>query len=156
MFTVMTQLTEKDCIAIGSDHAGFELKELIKKYLEILKQPYKDFGTYSTTSTDYPDWGSKVASAISEGIHQRGILICGSGIGMSITANKFKNVRAALCTSEYMAEICRKHNDANILVLGGRTTTELLAQRYVKIWLETAFEGGRHQIRIEKMDHLVY
>ncbi|MBN2088534.1 ribose 5-phosphate isomerase B [candidate division KSB1 bacterium] len=140
-------------MAIGSDHAGFELKELIKKYLDSLHQPYKDFGTDSQTSTDYPDWGAKVASAISNGIHQRGILICGSGIGMSITANKFKGVRAALCTSEYMAEICRKHNDANILVLGGRTTSELMAQKYVKIWLETAFEGGRHQKRIEKLDN---
>ncbi len=149
-----TQFAEKDYIAIGSDHAGFELKELLKIYLESLHQPYKDFGTFSTTSTDYPDWGGKVASTVSEGVHQRGILICGSGIGMSITANKFNGVRAALCTSEYMAEICRKHNNANILVLGGRTTSELMAQRYVKIWLQTPFEGGRHQKRIEKLDNL--
>lgn len=149
----MNTPSEKEIIAIGSDHAGFELKELIKKYLDSLQQPYKDFGTNSQTSTDYPDWGAAVSSAVAKGLYPRGILICGSGIGMSIIANKYKGIRAALCTSEYMAEICRKHNNANILVLGGRTTSELMAQRFVKIWLETAFEGGRHQARIEKMEN---
>jgi len=147
-----TNLESAKLIAIGSDHAGFPLKEAIKKYLDEIEQPYKDYGTYSTESTDYPDWGEKVAMSISAGKHQKGILICGSGIGMSITANKFKGIRAALCTSEFMAEISRKHNDSNILVLGGRITTELIAQRIVKIWLETNFDGGRHQLRLEKLD----
>ncbi len=145
---------EKDIIAIGADHAGFELKEKLKIFLDETGRPYHDYGTYSETSTDYPDWGSKVALAVSNGIHRQGILICGAGIGMSIVANKFVGVRAALCTSDYLAEICRRHNNANIIVFGGRTTTELLARRMLGIWLETEFEGGRHNLRLNKVDAL--
>lgn len=143
-----------EIVVIGSDHAGFELKASIKKYLGEHAIRLKDYGTFSTASTDYPDWGAQVARAISQGKQTRGILICGAGIGMSIVANKFPGVRAALCTSEYQAEICRRHNDANIIVLGGRTTTEILATRMVKIWLETPFEGGRHTNRIQKINDL--
>lgn len=145
---------EQDRIAIGADHAGFELKEQLKLFLDEIGRPYLDYGTFSEISTDYPDWGSKVALAVSHGIHRQGILICGAGIGMSIVANKFKGVRAALCTSDFYAEISRRHNNANIIVFGGRTTTELLARRMLKIWLETEFDGGRHSCRIEKIDAL--
>lgn len=149
-----TNLSKKDSIAIGSDHAGFDLKEKLKQYLNELALPFHDFGTTSAERTDYPDWGSKVARAISKEEHQRGILICGAGIGMSIVANKFKGVRAALCCSEYMAEICRRHNDANVIVFGGRTTTPVLAKRMLKIWLETPFDGGRHLNRVNKINEL--
>lgn len=149
----MTKLTS-DIIAIGADHAGFELKEKLKKFLDELEKPYQDYGTFSESSTDYPDWGSKVALAVSQGKHRQGILICGAGIGMSIVANKYKGVRAALCPTEYHAEICRRHNNANIIVFGGRTTTEIFARRMLKLWLETDFEGGRHNRRLEKLDTL--
>ena len=145
---------ENQTIAIGSDHAGFALKEQLKSYLEASGLAFRDYGTDSEASTDYPDWGARVARAISSGEQQRGILICGAGIGMSIVANKFHGVRAALCTSEYMAEICRRHNDANIIVFGGRTTTEMLAQRMLKLWLETPFDGGRHSRRVQKVNNL--
>lgn len=145
---------EKELIALGADHAGFALKENLKAFLIGFGFDYQDYGTYSEASTDYPDWGSRVASAVSAGQHSRGILVCGTGIGMSIVANKYSGIRAALCTSEYMAEICRRHNDANILVLGGRITTDVVAKRILKIWLETEFESGRHAIRIFKIDHL--
>ena len=145
---------EQNIIAIGADHAGFELKEKLKLFLDEIRRPYKDYGTFSETSTDYPDWGAKVAQAVSKGIHTQAILVCGAGIGMSIVANKFPGVRAALCSSEFLAEICRRHNNSNIIVFGGRTTTELLAQRMLKIWLETEFEGGRHVRRLDKVDAL--
>jgi len=145
---------EQDIIAIGADHAGFALKEQLKIFLDEIGRPYLDYGTFSETSTDYPDWGAKVALAVSRGIHRQGILICGAGIGMSIVANRIPGVRAALCTSDFHAEISRRHNDANIIVFGGRTTTDLLAKRMLRLWLETEFEGGRHLCRIEKIDTL--
>jgi ribose 5-phosphate isomerase B len=151
---VNTPKTGKNKIAIGSDHAGYELKEALKKYLNEIGRPFADYGTFSLESTDYPDWGSKVAEAVASSEHERGILICGAGIGMSIVANRYPGVRAALCTSEYLAEICRRHNDANIIVMGGRTTPEVIAKRMLKIWLETPFEGGRHADRIEKLNCL--
>ncbi|MDZ7261634.1 MAG: ribose 5-phosphate isomerase B [candidate division KSB1 bacterium] len=143
-----------DILALGSDHAGFALKEKVKAFLETLGLKYQDFGTYSEESTDYSDYGAQVAKAVSEGTYRRAILICASGIGMSIVANKFKGVRAALCTSEVMAEYSRKHNDANILVLGGRITDENLAKKIIKIWLDTPFEGGRHARRVNKIHQL--
>ncbi|MCI0513740.1 ribose 5-phosphate isomerase B [candidate division KSB1 bacterium] len=145
---------DKKWIALGADHAGFALKEQLKAFLTEFGFEFQDYGTFSGTSTDYPDWGVRVARAVAAGQHSRGILVCGTGIGMSIVANRYRGVRAALCTSEYMAEICRRHNDANILVLGGRITTDDIAKRILKIWLETGFESGRHATRISKIDQL--
>ncbi|MFN3598724.1 MAG: ribose 5-phosphate isomerase B [Aquificaceae bacterium] len=135
-------------IAIGSDHAGYTLKEKIKEFL--LSKGYKviDFGTKSTESTDYPLFAREVCLAVQRGEAQRGILVCGTGIGMSITANKFKGIRAALCMNEYMARMSRKHNDANVLCLGDRIIGDDLALSIVEVWLSTDFEGGRHEKRV--------
>jgi ribose 5-phosphate isomerase B len=142
-------------IAIGSDHAGFELKEDIKAYLKELGiHEFMDCGTYDTTSVDYPDFGIKVAKAITNGEVERGILICGTGIGMSMVAGKVKGVRAALCQDLYTARMSREHNDANILVMGGRIVGKGLAREMVKVWLTTGFEGGRHRKRLEKIEKL--
>lgn len=139
-------------IAIGSDHAGFNLKERIKPLLGSLGHEYYDFGTDSPQSVDYPDYGFPVAQAVSRREFDRGILICGTGIGLSIVANKVKGVRAALCTSVEMARVSRSHNDANILVLGGRITDLALAHEIVRVWLTTDFEGGRHLRRVKKVE----
>ena len=139
-------------IIIGSDHAGYALKEKVKSFVAEKGIELEDVGTYSEDSVDYPDFGIKVASNVSQGIFQRGILICGSGIGMSMVANRFGNVRAALCNDLFSAIMCRRHNNANILVMGGRIIGEALAMEIVKAWLETGFEGGRHQGRIDKLD----
>jgi len=136
-------------IALASDHAGFELKELIKKYLtnhEIL-----DFGTANKQSMDYPDTGFKAAESVSNGECDKGILVCGSGIGMSIVANKVSTIRAALCQTKEFAELSRRHNDANILVLSGRFISHFLAKEIIETWLSTEFEKGRHQNRIDKI-----
>jgi len=136
-------------IALASDHAGFEFKEAVKKYLtdyEII-----DFGTNSTKSMDYPDTGFKAAEAVSSGICNEGILICGSGIGMSIVANKVKGIRAALCQTQEFARLSRMHNNSNILILSGRFISKYLAKEIIQIWLSTEFAGGRHQIRIDKI-----
>jgi ribose 5-phosphate isomerase B len=138
-------------IAIGSDHAGFELKEEIKKHIEKLGHEYKDFGTFGKESVDYPDFASKVAKAVSKKIYDRGILICGSGIGMSMCANKVPGIRAALCYSIETAKLSRKHNDANVLTLGARLTNPKLAKKIVEVWLQTEFEGGRHKRRVDKI-----
>ena len=141
-------------IIIGSDHAGFTLKETCKKLLaEELGYNVKDAGVYDTQSADYPDIARAVAGAVSEGEFEKGILICGSGIGMSIAANRFKGVNAALCHNLYTADMCRKHNNANILVMGARVIGEGLALEMVKVFLKTGFEGGRHQMRIDKIDN---
>ncbi len=140
-------------IIIGSDHAGYELKEKCKKYLkEVLKKEFEDIGVFSPESSDYPDIAHRVADAISKGIYERGILICGTGIGMSIVANRYRGVRAALCHDIYTAKYSRLHNDANILVMGGRTVGEGVAFEMIKTFLETPFEGGRHKRRIDKID----
>jgi ribose 5-phosphate isomerase B len=137
-------------IAIASDHAGYELKEKIKKALEQFHIEYEDLGPAGTDSVDYPDYARPVAEAVQNGF--RGILCCGTGIGMSIAANKFKGVRAALCHDEFTARMCRQHNDANVLILGGRVLKEAgQVAGIVKTWLETAFEGGRHQRRLDKI-----
>ncbi len=136
-------------IAIASDHAGFELKELIKKDLPELK--LEDLGTYSSDSVDYPDFGIKLAESVANNTFDRGIVICGSGIGMSIAANKVKGIRAALCQTKEFAELSRRHNDANVLVLSGRFISHYLAKEIIEIWLSTPFEGGRHQRRIDKI-----
>ncbi len=136
-------------VSLGSDHAGFPLKEKIKEHL--LERGYEvlDMGTTSRDSTHYPIFAKEVALSVQEGRAQRGILICGTGIGMSITANKFKGVRAALCCNEYMARMSRLHNDANVLCLGDRVIGEELALAIVDVWLETPFEGGRHEKRVD-------
>lgn len=137
-------------VAIGSDHAGFALKEAIKKVLETLGVEYVDLGTYSEESTDYPDYAAAVALEVQRG--NRGILCCGTGVGMSIAANKFKGVRAAVCNNPLAAELSRRHNDANVLAMGGRVISDFqTVPEIVKTWLETPFEGGRHQRRIDKI-----
>ncbi|MBN1465770.1 ribose 5-phosphate isomerase B [candidate division KSB1 bacterium] len=141
-------------IAIGCDHAGFELKQQIIDYLAQSKIDYKDYGAYSPERVDYPDYGALIGKKVGAGEHEKGIIICGTGIGMSIAANKMKGARAALCTSDYMVEMARKHNDANILALGGRTTTIDLAIRMIRIFLNTEFEGGRHAVRVSKIHSL--
>ena len=137
-------------IAIASDHAGYQLKEAIKKALESLHVEYEDLGPQGTDSVDYPDYARMVAEAVQAGA--RGILCCGTGIGMSIAANKFQGVRAALCQDEFTARMSREHNDANVLILGGRVLKDYgVVPGIVKVWLETSFEGGRHQRRLDKI-----
>ncbi|MBC8416589.1 MAG: ribose 5-phosphate isomerase B [Candidatus Cloacimonetes bacterium] len=136
-------------IALASDHAGYELKEAIKEFLN--EHKLTDFGTHSIESMDYPDTGFKAAEAVARGECERGILICGSGLGMSIVANKVKGIRAALCNSVELARLSRKHNDANILVLQGRFISHSLAKEIIKVWFYTEFDGGRHQRRIDKI-----
>jgi len=139
-------------VAIGSDHAGFELKELVSHIIKEMGHEVIDMGTGSSCSVDYPDYAEAVANAVSKGKVERGILICGTGIGMSIVANKFKNVRAALCNDLFTAKMSRLHNDANILCLGGRIIGKDLAKEIVNIWFSTDFEGGRHEKRLEKIN----
>jgi len=138
-------------VAIGCDHAGLSLKNEITPVLDELGIEWVDYGTKDEISVDYPDFGERVAMAVSRGEVDRGILICGTGIGMSIVANKFPRVRAALCLNEYAAEMSRLHNDANILVLAGRILDGKQAKEIVKVWFTTEFEGGRHQKRIDKI-----
>jgi len=147
-------MTNDTSIVIGSDHAGFALKEFVKEYLTALHLNVEDCGTYSEDSVDYPDFGIKVAEKVSSGEYRRGILICGTGLGMSMVANRFKSVRAALCNDLFSATMSRRHNDANILVMGGRVIGTELAKEIVRVWLETAFEGDRHKKRIEKFDSI--
>ena len=136
-------------IAFGADHAGYELKEAIKAAFP--EHEFEDFGTHSVDSMDYPDTGAPAAQAVAAGKAENGILICGSGIGMSITANKVRGIRAALCTNTDLARLSRIHNDANVLCLAGRFTAVPYALEIVNNWLNSAFEGGRHQNRIEKI-----
>ncbi|HOZ00696.1 MAG TPA: ribose 5-phosphate isomerase B [Candidatus Syntrophosphaera sp.] len=136
-------------IAIASDHAGFELKAAIMAAFPELE--FQDFGTHSAAPCDYPDTGAPAASAVASGLAEKGILICGSGIGMSVTANKVKGIRAALCCNTDVARLSRRHNDANVLCLAARFTAVPYAIEIVKAWLETEFEGGRHQRRIQKI-----
>ncbi len=135
-------------IAIASDHGGFELKKEIMKHLEAKGYALKDFGTYTTDSCDYPIYGEAAARAVASGECEKGIVICGTGIGISISANKVKGIRAALCADCYSAEYTRLHNDANILALGARTTGSGLALKIVDTFLSTEFEGGRHARRV--------
>ncbi len=139
-------------IIIGSDHAAFELKEKIKAYLLQKGFQVEDAGTNSIASVSYVEYGKKVAKAVSKGRFSRGILLCGTGLGMSMVANRFQNVRAALCSDIFSAKMSRVHNDSNILVLGGRILGDVLAFELVQTWLETGFEGGRHLERIQSMD----
>jgi ribose 5-phosphate isomerase B len=138
-------------VAIGSDHAGVELKEQLTKLLEKMGIEHLDEGTNTPDSVDYPDFGEKVSMAVASGKVDRGILICGTGIGMSIVANKIKGIRAALCSETFSARMSRLHNDANVLVLGGRVTGMALAEDITRVWLETPFDGGRHAKRLDKI-----
>jgi len=138
-------------IAIGSDHAGLDLKNDVIALLRELGHKFTDYGTDTPQSVDYPDFGEKVSVAVGCGKADRGILICGTGIGMSIVANKFRNVRAALCNDLFSAKMSRLHNDANILVMGGRIIGKDLAKEIVRTWIETAFDGGRHVNRLRKI-----
>lgn len=144
----------KMTIGIGSDHAGFKLKSLIIDYFDEEGISYVDYGTNSTESVDYPDFIFLVAKAVSKKEVEKGIVICGSGIGASIVANKIRGIRAARCENEYVAKFSRLHNDANILALGERVIGHELALSIVKVWLETGFEGGRHQNRLNKINEL--
>jgi ribose 5-phosphate isomerase B len=138
-------------IVTGADHAGFELKEAVKRYLEESGHQVQDLGTFDESSVDYPDFGMKVAGAVAAGTADRGILVCGTGIGMSMVANKHPGIRAALCHDLYTARLSREHTDANVLVLGGRVIGKVLALEAVRVWLETGFLGGRHSDRLEKI-----
>ena len=140
-----------DKIAIGSDHAGFGLKEDVLGLLKSLNVDIVDCGTNTTESVDYPDFGARVSELVSSGAVKRGILICGTGLGMSMVANKYPNVRASLCNDLFSAKMSRMHNDANILVLGGRVIGKDLAAEIVKVWLTTPFEGERHLKRLQKI-----
>ncbi len=139
-------------IIIGSDHAAFELKEKIRTYLIERGYQVEDAGTKSDASVNYVDYGKKVAKAVSTGQYLKGILLCGTGLGMSMTANRFSNVRAALCSDVFSAKMSRLHNDSNILVMGGRLVGDILAFELVQTWLTTEFEGGRHLERIQSID----
>lgn len=141
-------------IGLGADHGGYELKEKIKAYL--IEKGYEiiDYGTYSTDSVDYPDYGHKVGKAVVNREINYGILVCGTGIGISIAANKISGVRAALCTNTTMAKLTREHNDANILALGGRIVGDVLALEMVDIFLNTEFLGGRHLNRINCIENI--
>ncbi|MGQ9629925.1 MAG: ribose 5-phosphate isomerase B [bacterium] len=142
-------------IALGSDHGGFELKEKIKELLRELGHDYVDYGTDNPASVDYPDYGEAVAKAVAEGKHDRGILICGTGIGMSIVANKVPGIRAALCYDLFGVKMAREHNDANILTMGGRMTGVDLAKEIVRTFLSTPFSGGeRHRRRVDKISKI--
>ena len=139
-------------IVIGCDHAGFPLKEEVKQKLIDAGHEVIDVGTHSSDSVDYPIYGKAVGRAVADGEAERGIVICGSGIGISIACNKVKGVRCALCTSGEMAERCRRHNNANVIAMGARMISKELAFAMVDKWLETEFEGGKHLRRINMLD----
>jgi ribose 5-phosphate isomerase B len=141
-------------IGLACDHAGFTLKEELKAFLKTIDMEPIDMGTFDEHPVDYPDWGAFVAEKISKGELEKGILICGTGIGMSIVANKFKGVRAALINDLYTCRFSREHTDANVLVIGARIVGTDLAKEIVKVWLNTPFAGGRHKKRLEKIERL--
>ncbi|MBR2521362.1 MAG: ribose 5-phosphate isomerase B [Oscillospiraceae bacterium] len=139
-------------IALGSDHAGYPLKLEIIKYLDAHGYEWKDFGTFSTESCDYPVYGEAVARAVASGACDRGLLFCGTGIGISLAANKVPGIRAAACSDVFSAEMCRRHNNAQILALGARVVGAGLAEKIVEVFLNTEFEGGRHARRVALID----
>ncbi|MAU41692.1 MAG: ribose 5-phosphate isomerase B [Kordiimonas sp.] len=140
----------KKTIALASDHGGYDLKETCKLFLLEMGYDVVDLGTDGTASVDYPDFADAMATALKEGIAEQGVLFCGTGIGISIAANRYAHIRAALVHDALSARLCREHNDANVLVLGGRTTGVEVAKDCLKVFLNTPFEGGRHQKRIDK------
>lgn len=143
-------------IYLASDHAAYEMKEEVKKHLLARHYQVADMGTHSLESVNWAEYGAKAAEKVSQDPdNSRGIIICGSGIGMSIVSNKFKNVRAALCNDEYAAEMSRKHNNSNVLNFGARVVDKELGLKIVDIWLETEFEGGRHQLRLDYLQEVI-
>jgi ribose 5-phosphate isomerase B len=149
----MTAVTER--IPIASDHAGFEMKEKLERVLHDLGYEVEDLGTDSPTSTDYPDYAHPLAREVSEGRARRGVLLCGTGLGMSYVANRYAGVRAAVAWSPEIAELSRKHNDANVLVLPARFVSDGDSVAILKAFLETAFDGGRHVNRVDKIDRRI-
>jgi ribose 5-phosphate isomerase B len=147
-------MEECNMIAIGSDHAAFEFKEEVKAYLDEKGLAYQDFGAWSTERVDYPEFGAKVAKAVAAGECEKGLLFCGSGVGISIAANKVKGIRAVVCSEPYSAKLSRLHNNTNILAIGARVVGIELAKMIIDEWLETPFEGGRHQTRVEMIGNL--
>jgi ribose 5-phosphate isomerase B len=147
----MKMTTNKPTIAIGSDHAGFEWKEALVQYLKDEGYTFKDFGTYTADSFDYPDVAHPVASAVEGGDFEKGILVCGSANGVAITANKHAGIRAAICWQEDIAQLARQHNDANIICIPARFVSQDLAKNMVQIFMQTVFEGGRHATRVGKI-----
>jgi|TARA_B110001454_G_scaffold47328_1_gene46596 ribose 5-phosphate isomerase B len=141
-------------ISIASDHGGFNLKEDISLFLNQLGFEVNDLGPSNSKAVDYPDYGISIATYISDNIDTRGIVICGTGVGMSIVVNRFPGIRGALCSDIYTAKLSREHNDSNLLVMGGRVVGVGLAREIVQVWLNTPFEGGRHIKRIEKIPNL--
>jgi ribose 5-phosphate isomerase B len=141
-----------ETILIGSDHAGFSLKTFLKEVMEQDGLHVVDVGCAADISCDYPDYARLLCERIQSGEAARGVLICGTGLGMSMAANRFRGIRAALCTSEYQARMSRAHNDANVLIIGGRVTGVEMALSILRTWLETSFEGGRHQRRIDRIE----
>ena len=141
-------------LALGADHAGYNLKEELKDFLKRKEIEYYDFGTYDTKSTDYSDWGTKVAEAVAKGEFERGVLICGTGLGMCLVANKVPGIRATPCYGIFGARLSRQHNDSNILVLGGRVTGRGLAEQILEKWIKARFQEGRHRIRIDKISKI--
>ena len=140
-------------LILAADHGGYELKEIIKRFIQELGgYELTDLGTHSAESVDYPAYGRRVAEAVAHKKADRGLLFCGTGIGISIAANRLKGIRAANCTDEFMAEMSRRHNNANILALGGRVVDPERAKNIVRIWLTTPFEGGRHEKRISQLE----
>ena len=139
-------------IAIGADHGGYDLKEKIKTFLESMGHGVDDVGCYSTESTDYPGQANALCKLVLSGSCERGILICGTGIGMSMAANRKNGIRAALCNGIFTSEMSRRHNDANVLCMGARVIGDALAMEMTRVWLETSFEGGRHSRRICMFD----
>ena len=141
-------------IAIGCDHAGYELKEAVKAKMQSAGHEIIDCGTNSTESVDYPKYGHAIGRAVANGEAERGIAICGSGIGISIACNKVPGIRAALCTSVEMAEMCRRHNNANVIAMGARMISQELAFAMIDTWMATEFEGGKHERRINELDDI--
>lgn len=141
-------------IAIGCDHGGFALKQEVISYLQQNGYEYQDFGTYDMESCDYPAYGEKVARAVVSGACEKGLLFCGTGVGISLAANRVKGIRAVVCSEPYSAEMSRRHNNANVLCLGGRVVGPGLAEQIVDVWLHTEFEGGRHERRVSLLDSI--
>ena len=141
-------------LAIGSDHAGYQMKEALKSILIELGYDIEDCGAHSSESVDYPEFGEKVARLVASGAASGGVLVCGSGIGISMAANRVKGARAALCSEPLSARMSRQHNDANILCMGGRMIGIEMAKEILTVWLNTEFEGGRHQRRVDQLDSI--
>lgn len=138
-------------IAVGSDHGGFEFKKMVIEFLQEIGQEVVDVGCFSTDSVDYPDFADKVCASVQNSSCEQGILICGTGIGMSIAANRYRDIRAALCHEAYTARMSREHNNANVLCMGGRVLGPEIGLDIVGTWVETEFAGGRHQRRLDKL-----